>query len=90
MGANREVVRFFVMMTSMTGPELVAEVRAAAALHRMTWEAMVPTSFIVNAEAEAAEEDAYRDMAEAKRRLRDHICETYGISVRELASLAMP
>lgn len=74
----------------MTGPDLVAEVRAAAARHKITWEAMVPTSHIVNSDAEAAEEDAYREMAEVKRRLRDHICDTYGISARELASLAMP
>lgn len=67
----------------------VADVRAAAAAHRSSWEALVPSHFEVNLDAEAAEEAAYSDMAEAKARLRDHICETYGISIKELSSLAM-
>lgn len=69
---------------------LVAEVRAAARAHNDSWEAMVPDAFTVNPAAEAAEEAAYADMAVAKRALRDHICRTYGISIRELASLAQP
>ena len=34
--------------------------------------------------------EAYSDMASAKASLRQHICDTYGISVRELSSLALP
>lgn len=72
------------------GEALVAAVRAAAAVHHSSWEALVPDAFTVNAAAEAQEEAAYAEMAAAKRRLRDHICRVYGISIRELASLAMP
>ena len=72
------------------GPALVAAVRRAAAVHNLTWEAMVPDAFTVNLLAETAEEQAYLAMAAEKQRLRDHICTTYGISIRELASLAMP
>ncbi|RVT93836.1 hypothetical protein [Sphingomonas crocodyli] len=72
------------------GQDLVAAVRAAAAAHRTTWEAMVPNHFEVNLDMEAAEEEAYAEMARAKAILRDHICKTYGISIRELSSLAMP
>lgn len=72
------------------GAQLVAQVRAAARAHSITWEAMVPDQFTVNLAAEAAEEAAYAEMACRKRALRDHICETYGISIRELTSLAMP
>lgn len=68
---------------------LVAAVRAAAAVHRVTWEAMVPDSFVIDLRMESAEEDAYAAMAAEKAKLRRHICETYGISIRELASLAM-
>ncbi|WP_425230080.1 hypothetical protein [Sphingomonas sp.] len=64
--------------------------RRAAALHNLTWEALVPDQFTVDVRAEAAEERAYFAMAAEKARLRDHICATYGISARELASLAMP
>ena len=71
------------------GKDLVAAVRAAAAAHRTSWEALVPNHFEVNLDMEAAEEDAYAEMARAKAILRDHICETYGISIRELSSLAM-
>lgn len=70
------------------GKSLVAEVRAAAARHRTTWDALVPDQFTVDLAHELAEESAYAEMAAAKRRLRDHICETYGLSARELASLA--
>lgn len=69
---------------------LVAAVRAAARIHDATWESLVPDPFTVNAAAEEAEEAAYAEMAAAKRLLRDHICRTYGISIRELSSLAMP
>lgn len=70
--------------------ELVAAVRAAARAHNKTWEALVPDAFTINLAAEAAEERAYADMAEAKHALRNHICHLYGISARELASLALP
>jgi hypothetical protein len=69
---------------------LVDAVRAAAKRHNLTWDALVPDRFTVNAAAEEAEEAAYAEMAQAKRALRDHICATYGISIDELASLAMP
>lgn len=71
------------------GRHLVSQVRDAAARHNSSWETLVPSSFEVNLEAEAAEEAAYAEMARAKRALRDHICEVYGISIRELSSLAM-
>lgn len=69
---------------------LVTAVRTAARAHNVTWEALVPDPHTVNSHAEAAEEAAYADMAIAKRALRDHICRTYGISIGELSSLAMP
>ncbi|MFC3580265.1 hypothetical protein [Sphingomonas hylomeconis] len=72
------------------GHALVDAVRAAAQVHNSTWEMLVPDSFTVNLAAELAEERAYADMAVIKQQLRDHICATYGISIRELASLAMP
>ncbi|MBB5713895.1 hypothetical protein [Sphingomonas aerophila] len=70
--------------------ELVESVRAAARVHNRTWEALVPDAFTVNLAAEAEEERAYEEMAAAKHALRDHICHVYGLSIRELASLAMP
>lgn len=69
---------------------LVAVVRDDARRHNLTWNVLVPDRFTVNHDAEAAEEIAYAEMAVAKRALRDHICTVYGISVDELASLAMP
>ena len=69
---------------------LVAAVRAAAAVHAASWDALVPDSFTINLAQEQAEQDAYDAMAAEKARLRDHICATYGLSIRELASLAMP
>lgn len=75
-------------MSLSDGPALVADVRAAAKRHGKAWEELVPDSFVVNFAAEAREEAAYQEMAEAKLRLRDHICEVYGVSARELASLA--
>lgn len=72
------------------GQDLVDAVRTAARVHSLTWEAMVPDQFTVNLFAEAAEEAAYEEMARRKRALRNHICATYGISIRELTSLAMP
>lgn len=71
------------------GFELVEEVRAAARIHAASWEALVPDRFEVNLAAEADEEVAFDAMAAAKRRLRDHICATYGVSIRELANLAV-
>ncbi len=76
--------------TTNEAHHLVAAVRAAAAAHRTTWEAMVPNMFQVNLEMEPVEEAAYDAMAEAKAALRRHICKTYGLSARELASLAAP
>jgi hypothetical protein len=72
------------------GRRLVQLVRAAALHHATSWEALVPNAFEINLEAEAAEEAAYADMTLAKRALRDHICAVYGISLRELSSLAAP
>lgn len=69
------------------GRALVAAVRAAAERHRTTWEALVPDQYTVDLRAEPAEEAAYAEMAEARHRLRDHICGAYGISLRELISL---
>jgi hypothetical protein len=74
--------------TEREGRELVAEVRGAAARHRVSWGLLVPSATVVDRGAEHIEEMAYQDMAEAKRRLRDHICATYGITVAELCSLA--
>ncbi len=76
------------LMQQEDGRELVGAVRRAAATHNMTWEALVPDQFTVNLLAEAAEECAFVAMAAEKARLREHICATYGISIRELASLA--
>lgn len=70
--------------------QLVDAVRAAAAAHRSTWEAMVPDSFTVDLAMEPAEEAAYADLARAKARLKAHICQVYGLSPREIASLATP
>jgi hypothetical protein len=72
------------------GRALAAAVRAAAARHNLTWEALVPDAFRVDFAHEEAEELAYAEMAVAKEALRDHICRTYGISYRELSSLARP
>lgn len=72
------------------GRRLVQAVRDAALRHATSWDALVPNSFAINLEAESAEEVAYADMALAKRALRDHICTVYGISLRELSSLATP
>jgi hypothetical protein len=74
----------------MDAKELVDQVRDAARRHNKTWENLVPDEFRVDFEHEEAEELAYAEMATAKRALRDHICETYGLTIRELASLAMP
>src|ERR1700761_5596693 len=57
------------------GQHLVAAVRTAARAHRTPWDALVPNQFEVNLSAEQAEEAAYSEMARAKARLRDHICE---------------
>ena len=70
--------------------KLCEAVRQTARKHALTWEALVPSSLIVDFGHEAAEEAAYAEMAVAKAALRDHICATYGLSIRELASLATP
>jgi hypothetical protein len=77
-------------MDSTDGHDLVAAVRDAAARHNLTWEALVPDAYRVDHAHEEAEELAYAEMEAAKDRLRDHICATYGISFRELTSLARP
>ncbi|WP_454885506.1 hypothetical protein [Sphingomonas oryzagri] len=74
--------------TQREGRALVAEVREAAARHKVSWGMLVPSPHVVDLGAEHAEEMAYQDMAEARRRLRDHICATYGITATELCSLA--
>ena len=74
----------------MEARELVDRVREAARRHNQTWDNLVPDAFRVDFAHEEAEELAYAEMSAAKRALRDHICETYGLTVRELASLAMP
>jgi len=74
----------------MQGRELVAAVREAARRHSLAWEALVPDSDRVDVAHEAAEERAFDDLVAARRALRDHICETYGITAREFASLAKP
>ena len=70
------------------GKVLVQDVRDAAARHKVSWGVLVPSAFVVDPRAEEEEEEAYQDMAEAKRALRDHICKTYGITAAELCSLA--
>lgn len=72
----------------MRGKELVAAVREAARRHSLTWEALVPDPYRVDVAHEEAEERAFEELAAAKRALRDHICETYGITARELAGVA--
>ena len=74
----------------MEAKQIVNVVRDAARKHNKTWEQLVPDQFTVNFAAEEAEELAYQEMAAAKSVLRDHICQTYGISARELSSLALP
>ena len=74
----------------MDARNLVEAVRTAAQRHNMTWDMLVPDRHTIDFAHEEAEEAAYAEMATAKRALRDHICETYGISARELASLALP
>jgi hypothetical protein len=78
------------MHSSEDGKDLVAAVRDAAARHNITWSALVPDAYRVDHRHEEAEELAYAEMEVAKDRLRDHICATYGISYRELSSLARP
>ena len=78
------------LLEQTTGRALVEQVRQAARRHSSTWEALVPDAFTINLDVEQAEEHAYAEMAAAKRLLRDHICEVYGISARELSSLALP
>lgn len=72
------------------GRKLVEAVRQAALKHAASWESLVPNALEMDLSAEDAEEAAYAEMALAKRALRDHICAVYGISFRELSSLATP
>jgi hypothetical protein len=74
--------------TEREGRDLVADVREAAARHKVSWGLLVPTPHVVDLGAEHVEEMAFQDMAKAKRRLREHICATYGLTVAELCSLA--
>ncbi|PXA85167.1 hypothetical protein DMC47_38135 [Nostoc sp. 3335mG] len=74
--------------TQREGRELVGEVREAAARHKVSWGLLVPSPHVVDLGAEHVEEMAYQDMTQAKCRLRDHICATYGITAAELCSLA--
>ncbi len=67
---------------------MVDAVRAAARVHAVRWEALVPDRFAVNSAAEADEEAAFAVMAAAKQRLQAHIRQTYGVSVDELVNLA--
>jgi urocanate hydratase len=69
---------------------LVAAALDATRAHGSSWGALVPDAFTVNDAAEAAEEAAYAAMAAAKARLRDHVHATYGITLQQLCSLAMP
>ena len=78
------------MEQKRNGKALVAAVREAARRHNTTWEALVPDHFTIDIDHEDAEEEAYAEMARAKTALRDHICETYGISMRELSNLTTP
>ena len=78
------------MSDATEGRRLVEAVREAARHHNSSWEALVPDAFTVNLVFEEDEERAYAEMAVAKSALRDHICHIYGISIRELSSLAMP
>ncbi|WP_326524098.1 hypothetical protein [Sphingomonas sp.] len=68
---------------------MIEAVRAAAQAHARSWEALVPDPLTVDRSAEAAEEAAFAAMAVAKQRLHDHIRATYGVSVRDLANLAL-
>jgi hypothetical protein len=72
-----------------TARALVAQVRAAAEKHNIAWNALVPSRDVVDWSAEASEEAAFKEMAEAKHALRQHICETYGITAEELGHLAI-
>jgi len=72
------------------GKALVVALREAVRRHGTTWAALVPDSSQINSHAEAAEEQAYAEMTAAKSALRDHVRETYGISIDELNSLATP
>ncbi|USI74046.1 hypothetical protein [Sphingomonas morindae] len=76
------------MIETDPGRRLVADVRETARRHRLAWGELVPDATTINAAAEGREEEAYQEMAAAKRRLRDHICDTYGISAAELCALA--
>lgn len=78
------------MQEHAKGKALVAALREAARRHSAAWATLIPDSSQINSHAEAAEEQAYAEMAAAKSALRDHVREIYGISIDELNSLAMP
>ena len=67
---------------------LVQQVRDAADRHGVAWGTLVPDARTYDASAEVLEETAFQEMAEAKSALRQHICDTYGISIAQLNSLA--
>ena len=69
---------------------LVAKVRASAAVHAASWEALVPDRLAIDLSQERGERDAYCARARAKAVPRRHICDTHGLTIREFASLAMP
>jgi hypothetical protein len=73
----------------LTARTLVNQVRAAAKKHNLAWNVLVPSRDVVDWSAEVSEEAAYNEMTEAKHALRQHICETYGITVEELGHLAI-
>ena len=71
------------------GRILVTFIREAAKKHNVTWGMLVPAPDKINDWAEPIEEAAFRELAAAKHELRQHICEMYGISVTQLANLAI-
>jgi hypothetical protein len=71
------------------GRALVAIVRATAERHNIAWNALVPSREVVDWSAEDIEDAAFNEMVEAKRALRQHICETYGITPEELGHLTL-
>jgi hypothetical protein len=73
----------------IAGRALVAVVRATAERHSIAWKALVPSRDVVDWSAEDIEDAAFNEMAEAKRALRQHMCETYGITPEELGYLTV-
>jgi hypothetical protein len=73
----------------LTAKALVNRVRTAAEKHNLAWNILVPSRHVVDRSAEASEEAAFNEMAAAKHALRQHICETYGITAEELGHLTI-